>query len=44
MLPDKKSKSPRQKLWCGDKIKRIIFIAVIVMILIAFVIPLAVGY
>lgn len=33
MLPDKQS-----------KIKRIVFIAIIVLILIAFVIPLAVGY
>ncbi len=33
MLPDKQS-----------KIKRIIFIAIIILILIAFVIPLAVGY
>jgi hypothetical protein len=44
MLPNKQNKSPYQKLWCGDKIKKIVFIAVIIIIIIAFVAPLAIGY
>ena len=40
MTPDKQSKIN----FMSDKIRRIIFITVIVLLIIAFLVPLAVGY